>query len=241
MKNNSKRKPNNKIDPVDLSNHVINKLVNQLKGKGIISVDDMYILFLNAFLMLNQQFIESIDLNEIRKEFNIPKSDKLKRNGYWSRNVVVCFNGFIIKTSIRIQKLQWTKKDGTNIYISRFPDFIIKYRLLSTIFVEFLAEQLKKDGDINLEDPQGVLFDIEYILRACKRIEAICNKKNYPAELSSTYYKNNFCYIKVGITTETLKSYMFPALYLLYKTAQAFKDISELVFSFLNKRYQFIA
>ena len=71
-----------------------------------------------------QKFLDGLDANQLRGVLNIPDTDKLKKNGTFTRGLYYSVESTLKYTRIKIQKLQWTTKSGQKIYISIFPDFI---------------------------------------------------------------------------------------------------------------------
>ena len=138
----------------------------------------------------NQKYLKAIDstmMGLIQAHFDIPYTDKLKKNGTFKRNLIFTVGTDLKLMIVRIQTLLWTTASGEKHYISVFPNFIIKYNPLTTPLIELISSNVRKDEDIfnHLNDPEN-LFDSETELaHSCLRVELACKNKMFAAILNS--------------------------------------------------------
>ena len=143
----------------------------------------------NSFDESYSNFIKNICLVDVRKELNIPESDKLKRNGTFSRWLYYRDGDVLKQSRVKIQTLLWTDENGNEKYISVFPNFIIKYNVATTDLIEFISTNVRKGDDIfkYIEDPQNLIESEDVIIRACQKVDTACENKGIAAQLSAKY------------------------------------------------------
>lgn len=136
-----------------------------------------------------KNYFNSICKDSIRKELNIPDSDKLKMNGTFERGIYYEVGMDLRYSRIKIQTLLWKTASGENKYISVFPSFIIKYNKVSTSLIELISSNVGKDENIfNYINDSGNLLECEDILvRSCQRVEFAIMSKRLAALLSAKY------------------------------------------------------
>ena len=137
---------------------------------------------------------------DVRKELNIPESDKLKRNGTFSRWLYYKDGNVLKQSRVKMQTLLWTDKDGNQNYVSIFPDFIIKYNVASTDLIEFISNNVRKGDDIfkYIEDPEDLVESEDVIIRACQKVDKACQNKAIAAQLSAKY--TTMFFVSLAIT-----------------------------------------
>jgi hypothetical protein len=136
-----------------------------------------------------EKYFKGICKDSIRKELNIPDSDKLKRNGTFERGVYYEVGRDLRYSRIKIQTLLWQTASGEKKYISVFPSFIIKYNKVSADLIELISTNVGKDENIfKYIDDSGNLLECEDILvRSCERVEYAVLSKRLAALLSAKY------------------------------------------------------
>lgn len=141
----------------------------------------------------------------VRKELNIPESDKLKRNGTFSRWLYYNDGDVLKKSRVKIQTLLWTDGDGNEKYISVFPDFIIKYNVATTNLIEFISTNVGKGDDIfkYIEDPEDLVESEDVIINACQMVNKACKNNGFTAQLNAKYTTMFF----VSLAIVLLKNY----------------------------------
>jgi len=125
----------------------------------------------------------------VRKELNIPESDKLKKNGTFSRWLFYLDRGVLKQSRVKIQTLLWTDGIGNKKYISVFPNFIIKYNVATTDLIEFISTNVGRGEDIfkYIEDPDNLVESEDVLIRACQKVDKACESKGIAAQLSAKY------------------------------------------------------
>lgn len=127
--------------------------------------------------------------DSIRKELNIPESDKLKKNGTFKRGVYYVDGNDLRYHKIEIQTLLWETASGEKRYISVFPSFVIKYNKVSTDLVELISTNVGKDENVfdYIEDSGDLLECEDILIRSCERVEHAVVSKKLTALLSAKY------------------------------------------------------
>jgi len=171
--------------------------VNKKTNFIIIQFDINYNSFDKSYL----DFIEKICLVSVRKELNIPQSDKLKRNGTFSRWLYYRDGDVLKQSRIKIQTLLWTDVNGNRKYISAFPSFIIKYNIATTDLIEFISINVRKGEDIfkYIEDPENLVESEDVIIKACQKVDRACSNKGFAAQLSSKYTTMFFVSLAISL------------------------------------------
>lgn len=125
----------------------------------------------------------------VRKELDIPESDKLKRNGTFSRWLFYLDGDVLKQSRVKIQTLLWTDGIGNKKYISVFPNFIIKYNVATTDLIEFISTNVGKGDDIfkYIEDPDSLVESEDVLIRACQKVDKACVNIGFAAQLSAKY------------------------------------------------------
>ena len=189
-------------------------------------------------------FLDKIDLEEIKNDLDIPDTDTLTFNGGWDRDFYYSVNGIIYCTEIYIRKLNWSTEDGENHYISVWPSIVIKYNPLSTDLIEDLGKKVRKGEDIllneHIEDPDFILECEDLIHLYCHLVDYTCQDNDFTASLNSKYTKIHNTFLNVSIDREFFENCRYPNIYLLHKTGQAFQGSSDNVLSYLNKFFGFL-
>lgn len=136
----------------------------------------------------------------IRKELDIPESDKLKRNGTFSRWLYYRDGDALKQSRVKIQTLLWTDRNGNEKYISVFPNFIIKYNVATTDLIEFISTNVRKGDDIfkYIDDPENLIESEDVIIRACQKVDKACKIKSISAQLSAKY--TTIFFVSLAIT-----------------------------------------
>ena len=189
-------------------------------------------------------FLDQINLDEIKDDLDIADIDRLIFNGGWYRKFYYLVDNILHKTDIYIRKLNCITKDGKNHYISVWPQIVIKYNPLSTDLIEHLAINVRKGEDIflnkHINDPDFIL-DCEDLLHCyCLNIEAACESNNFSASLNADHTKKYNQIFNVFVNQELLNAMRYPQIYLLCKTGQAYQGSSGMVLSYLNLIFNFL-
>ncbi|MFD3156693.1 hypothetical protein ACFIJ5_07505 [Haloimpatiens sp. FM7330] len=95
-----------------------------------------------------KKYLKGICLRSIRKELNIPKSDKLKKNGTFERGIYYTVENDLKYSRIKIQTLLWQHASGEKEYISIFPSFVVKYNKVSTDLIEYISTNVRKGESV---------------------------------------------------------------------------------------------
>jgi len=136
----------------------------------------------------------------VRKELDIPESDKLKRNGTFRRWLFYLDGDVLKQSKVKIQTLLWTDEIGNKMYISVFPNFIIKYNVATTDLIEFISTNVRKGDDIfkYIEDPENLVESEDILIRACQKVDTACKNKSIAAQLSAKY--TTMFFVSLSIT-----------------------------------------
>ena len=187
-----------------------------------------------------KNYLGAIDKKDIRNKLNIPETDKLKKNGYWTRKLFYSVNNILRCSVVKIQKLQWTTQDGKNHYISVWPDFIIKYNPVSLDLIEFISTKVRKGEHIFklIDDPECLIECEDLLSYSCQIVNQACKENNYSALLNANYTQIHGTFLEINTTK--IKFYRYPNTYLLYKTAQTFYGHSKAILSLINHRFKFL-
>ena len=145
----------------------------------------------NSFNESYNDFIKNISKQSIRKELNIPESDKLKRNGTFERWLYYSDDGILKKQRIKIQTFLWTSATGVKKYISAFPSFIIKYNKVSADLIEFISTNVGKDENVfnYIDDPECLVENEDILINACEKVDKACKTKGFTALINARYTK----------------------------------------------------
>lgn len=177
----------------------------------------------NTFLKdYQEKYFKGILKESIRKELNIPDSDRLKKNGTFERGLYYEVGCDLKYTRIRIQTMLWETASGEKRYISVFPSFIIKYNKVSTDLIELISTNVGKDEIVfKYIDDSGNLLECEDILvRSCARVEHAVLSKRLAALLSAKYtetFNNTISFINYAHYKEI--NLRFREIYLLITVA----------------------
>ena len=189
-------------------------------------------------------FLNQINLDEIKDDLDITDIDRLIFNGGWYRNFYYLVDNTLHKTVIYIRKLNCITENGKNHYISVWPQIVIKYNPLSVDLIEYMATNVRKDEDIfldeNIEDPNLILDCEDFLHCYCLNVDTVCEIKNFSAFLSADYTKIYNEVLIVSIKSRRLLNMRYPAIYLLHKTGQAYLGFSGEVLSQLNLLFNFL-
>jgi len=205
----------------------------------IMEVDIVYDIFQDSY---NQKYLKAIDstmMGLIQAHFDIPYTDKLKKNGTFKRNLVFTVSLNLVSVMVRIQTLLWSTASGERHYISVFPNFIIKYNPLTIPLIELISSNVRKDEDIfnHLNDPEN-LFDSETELaHSCLRVEHACKNKMFAAILNSRFTNafNTIAHI------EPPKNTRYPEICTLIAMAKLFfTSPLQSVLTLANKYFHFL-
>jgi len=186
----------------------------------IIHFDINYNMFLQEY---EKKYFKGIYKGLIRKELNIPESDKLKKNGTFERGLFYIIEKNLNYTKINIQTMLWEKASGEKVYISIFPSFAIKYNKVSTDLIEFISTNVRKDESIfRYIDDSGNLLECEDILiNSCDRVETSVAYRKFATLLSAKYtdiFNSVLCPVNfVEYRELTLR---FKDVFILLKTAK---------------------
>lgn len=185
-------------------------------------------------------YLNAIDKEDIRQKLNIPDTDNLKKNGYWLRTLYYSIDTVLTHSRVKIQKLQWTTQDGKKIYISVWPNFIIKYNPVSTDLIELISTNIRKGEQIFrlIADPECLLECEDLLHNCCQRVNQSCITNNYSAILNANYTQIHSSFLEIN--TDKIELFRYPEVYLLHKTAQTFYGNLDLVLSFINRRFKFL-
>lgn len=136
-----------------------------------------------------ESYFKGILKDSIRKDLNIPDSDKLKKNGTFERGLYYEVGSDLRCSRIKIQTLLWQTACGEKKYISVFPSFIVKYNKVSTDLIELISTNVRKDENVfKYIDDSGDLLECEDILiRSCERVDYAILSKRFTALLSAKY------------------------------------------------------
>lgn len=198
------------------------------------------------FKEYEEKYFKGICKASIRKELNIPGSDKLKKNGTFKRGIYYTVENDLNYADIRIQTMLWTKASGEKIYISIFPSFAIKYNKVSTDLIEFISTNVRKDESVfKYIDDSGNLLECEDILiRSCDRVDKAVACKKFTALINAKYteiFNSILCPINFAAYMElTLR---FKDIFVLLKTAEICFETMILIgdsLSRLNELFKFL-
>ena len=189
-------------------------------------------------------FLNQINLDEIKDDLDIVNIDRLIFNGGWYRNFYYLADNILHKTEIYIRKLNCITENGKNHYISVWPQFVIKYNPLSVDLIEYMATNVRKDEDIfldkNIEDPNLILDCEDFLHYYCLHVEKACELNNFSASLNANYTQNYNQVLNVFVKQELLNNMRYPKIYILHKTGQAYQGSSGMVLSYLNLVLNFL-
>lgn len=178
----------------------------------IIHLNINFNIFLKEY---EKKYFKGIYKASIRKELNIPESDKLKKNGTFERGLYYAVENNLNYIKISIQTMLWEKASGEKIYISIFPSFVIKYNKVSTGLIEFISTNVRKDESVfKYIDDAGNLLECEDILiKSCDKVDKAIACRKFTALLNSKY-------------TETFNSILCPINFVEYmELTLRFKDV----------------
>lgn len=191
-------------------------------------------------------FLNRICLDSIRKELNIPESDKLKKNGTFKRGLYYTINNVLRYTIIKIQTLLWTKASGEERYISIFPSFVVKYNKVSTDVIELISTNVGKGESIfkYIDDSHDLIENEDILTCSCNRVnKAVADKKitgllnaKYTEIFNTTIPSINFVDYKVS-------NLVFKEIYILLKVAVICSEaliLKDFTLSFLNGFFKFL-
>lgn len=189
-------------------------------------------------------FLNLIDLQQIRVELGIPDSDRLIFNGGWYRNFFYLIDGNVLcHSEIYIRKLNWITEHESH-YISVWPDFVIKYNPLSVELIEYICQKVRKGEDLFLEnhiqDPELLLECEDLINGYCKLVELACRNKDFSAALSANYTLTHNSVLDVNYDKDFYIKARYPEIYLLVKTGQAYQGTTYRALSAVNMRLKFL-
>lgn len=190
-------------------------------------------------------FLSGLDINDLRKELQIPETDHLKKNGTFERGIYYLVDYCLKYTRIRIQKLQWTTIiDGEEkkIYISVFPSFIIKYNKVSADAIEYISNTCRKGEDIFtvINDPECVLLSEDLLHKACQRVNEACKSRNYASILNTRYTEVYEVTITFPELITVINELRYPEIVELYHTGKVFTATTERILSTLNRFFKFL-
>jgi hypothetical protein len=193
-----------------------------------------------------EKYFKGICKASIRKELNIPESDKLKKNGTFERGLYYIIENNLNYAKLSIQTMLWEKASGEKIYISIFPSFVIKYNKVSTDLIEFISTNVRKDESIfKYIDDSGNLLECEDILiRSCDKVDNAVACKKFTALINAKYtetFNSILCPISfVAYMEITLR---FKETFVLLKTAKICFETMILIgdsLSHLNELFKFL-
>lgn len=213
-------------------NGIIPKTIKNI----IIQIDIDYKTFDEDY----QGFLDGLDTKELLEMLNLDEDAKLKKNGRFPRGLYYTVDGNLTYRRVEIQKLNLTMPDGTNIYISVFPSFIIKYNKVSVDLIEHIVTETRKGEDIFtvIRDPLPVLSCEDLIHRSCHKVDIVCESKDFASHLNARY--TEVYGLPISLTFKEVVSFRYPAIYVLYKTGEIYTGSSSAVLSFLNRLFQFL-
>ncbi len=189
-------------------------------------------------------FLNLIDLQQIRVDLGIPDTDRLIFNGGWYRNFFYLIDGNLLCHSrIYIRKLNWITEKESH-YISVWPDFVIKYNPLSVELIEYLCQKVRKGEDLflknHIQDPELLLECEDFINCYCQLVELVCRDKGFSSALSSNYTITHNSILDVNYDKDFFINARYPEIYLLVKTGQAYQGNTNRTLSALNMRLKFL-
>lgn len=182
----------------------------------------------------------------VRKELNIPESDKLKRNGTFRRWLFYLDGDVLKQSSVKIQTLLWTDGIGNKKYISIFPNFIIKYNVATTNLIEFISTNVRKGDDIfkYIEDPDNLVESEDVLIRACQKVDKACAYRGFVAQLSAKYTTMFSASLSISLLNNNILSLQ------LFKNTCILLEVSRICFecsilkdeslSYLNGTFKFL-
>ena len=189
-------------------------------------------------------FLNQINLDEIKDNLDIENIDRLIFNGGWYRKFYYLVDNILHKTDIFIRKLNCITKNGKNHYISVWPQIVIKYNPLSVDLIESMATNVRKGEDIflnkHINDPDFILDCEDLINHHCLNIEKACQLNNFSISLNADFTKKYNQVLNVGVNQEMLNDMRYPQIYLLHKTGQAYQGSLTMVLSYLNLIFNFL-
>jgi len=162
----------------------------KLRTKNLMNIIIEISINFNTFYKdYQEKYFKGVLRDSIRKELNIPDSDRLKKNGTFERGLYYEVGSDLRYSRIKIQTLLWQTACGEKKYISVFPAFIIKYNKVSTDLIELISTNVGKDEIVfKYIDDSGDLLECEDILvRSCERVEYSILSKRLAALLSARY------------------------------------------------------
>ena len=189
-------------------------------------------------------FLNLIDLQQIRVDLGIPDSDRLIFNGGWYRNFYYLIDGNVLcHSKIYLRKLNWINENGSH-YISVWPDFVIKYNPLSVELIEYICQKVRKDEDLflknHIQDPELLLECEDLINDYCKLVELACRDKSFSTALSANYTLTHNSVLDVNYDKDFYVEARYPEIYLLVKTGQAYQGTTDSSLSIVNMRLKFL-
>lgn len=182
----------------------------------------------------------------VREELNIPSSDKLKKNGTFSRGIYYIANDILQYRRVKIQTMLWTKSNGKKTYISIFPSCIIKYNKVSCDLIEFISNNVGKGESVfkYIEDAENLIECEDILIRSCQRVNMACSNKKFSSLLNARYTAIFNTSINIsGCRHKSFKTYLFSSISILLQTANICCESSILKassLSSLNKLFKFL-
>lgn len=125
----------------------------------------------------------------VHKELNILPSDKLKKNGTFTRGIYFSAGNTLKYKRIKIQTMLWVKSTGERKYISIFPSFIIKYNRVSCDLIEFISSNVGKDENVfdYIEDAEDLIECEDILIHSCEKVNRACCTRKFSALLNARY------------------------------------------------------
>lgn len=182
----------------------------------------------------------------VREELNILSSDKLKKNGTFSRGIYFSVGNTLEYRRIKIQTMLWSKSNGEKVYISLFPSFIIKYNKVSCDLIEFISSNVGKGESVfsYIEDVEGLIECEDILIRACEKVDRACITKKFSALLNSRYTEVFNSPLKITESIDKkLNTFAFDNLNLLLKAARICYEshiLKDSSLSSLNEFFKFL-
>jgi hypothetical protein len=162
----------------------------------------------------NNKYLKSLNKFEILRLLNLDPSTPIKKNGTWSRNLIVMKFSTLNQFRVKIQKFEWRDSNNKPHYVSVFPSFIFKYNPVHADLIEHIASNLKKDENIFnfVDDNQSILDSGDLLINGCYSAQRNLSKLNIFEKLIITYTEK-FNELIAPILSITTHIYKFPHLY----------------------------
>lgn len=191
-------------------------------------------------------YCDFIQIGLIRNELGIPKSDKLKKNGTFKRDLYFLSGTEVKYARVKIQTLLWTREDGKKVYISVFPFNIIKYNKVDANLIEFISRNVKEGDNVfdYVNDSVNCLDNEDILVHSCLKVEKACRSRKFTGLLSSRLTE----ILNLNATVMSFSEYFnlklrFKEIYLLLKIAEncCFYDVlADCSLSSLNLIFKFL-